>query len=128
MTQTALDYARAYLERGWQPIPVPFRSKKCVLDGWPTLRLTPAEVGAYFTGGAQNIGILNGAPSGGLIDIDLDCPEALAAAGTVLPATNATFGRASTPESHWLYRVDPPPRTKQFVDPLRPKEAGMLLE
>ncbi|MED7678934.1 hypothetical protein GN286_13470 [Rhodobacteraceae bacterium IMCC15231] len=39
----------------------------------------------------HNIGILNGAASG-LIDIDLDCAEAVAFADLFLPETVASFG------------------------------------
>ena len=50
-----------------------------------------------------NIGILTGEPSGWLIDIDLDCPEAVAAARLLLPPTGFVYGRPSNPDSHWLY-------------------------
>lgn len=52
----------------------------------------------------DNVGVRLGAPSGGLVDIDLDCPEAVALAPAFLPPT-ATFGRTSKPRSHWLYKV-----------------------
>src|SRR5260370_1189416 len=41
--------------------------------------------------------------SSGLTDIDLDCPEAIALAPYILPATDAVFGRQSKPASHFLY-------------------------
>ena len=74
---TTPDAAREYLSRGWQPIPVPHRSKKPALKGWPDLRLTAADLARHFNGQPSNLGILLGEPSGGLVDADLDCAEAL---------------------------------------------------
>src|SRR5437762_2149011 len=47
---TTPDAAREYLSRGWQPIPVPHRSKKPALKGWPDLRLTAADLARHFNG------------------------------------------------------------------------------
>ena len=103
---TALDLARSYIKRGWAPIPVPHRSKAPIIKGWQTLPITEADAPRFFNGAPQNIGILLGPASGGLTDVDLDCPEACAVAPYLLPRTAATFGRASRPSSHWLYRTD----------------------
>src|SRR5690606_25217523 len=43
-------------------------------------------------------------PASGIVDVDLDCEEAVALAPHFLPPT-CTFGRASAPRSHYLYRV-----------------------
>ena len=40
-----------------------------------------------------------------VVDIDLDCPEALLLADYFIPSTNLEFGRASTPRSHRLLKV-----------------------
>src|SRR5690606_32784070 len=50
----------------------------------------------------DNVGVRLGEPSGWLVDVDLDCAEAIALAPMFLPPT-ATFGRLSKPRSHWLY-------------------------
>jgi hypothetical protein len=60
----------------------------------------------YFNGDPTNIGVLTGTPSGGLVDVDIDSPDALKFAPHFLPQTNCIFGRLSNPQSHWLYRVD----------------------
>jgi AAA domain/Bifunctional DNA primase/polymerase, N-terminal len=99
---TALDFALEYIARGWAPIPVPSRSKNPGRSGWEQLRTTHETVANYFNG-ATNIGILLGAPSGGLTDIDLDCDEAVSVAAYFLPKTDAIFGRAGRRNSHWLY-------------------------
>ncbi len=94
-----------YIIRGWAPIPIPHRSKGPVIDAWQGLKVTAASAGAYFNGARQNVGVVLGKASGGLTDIDLDCPEAIAAAAYVLPRT-AVFGRPSKPASHWVYKTN----------------------
>src|SRR5206468_4059449 len=113
---TTPDAAREYLSRGWQPIPVPHRSKKPALKGWPDLRLTAADLARHFNGQPSNLGILLGEPSGGLVDADLDCAEALYLAPAFLPPTGSCFGRTSKRRSHWLYVVTTAVGTKKFVD------------
>src|SRR6266566_4884974 len=113
---TTLDAAQEYVSRGWQPIPVPHRSKKPVLNGWPDLRLSAADLARHFNGQPSNLGILLGEPSGGLVDADLDCAEALYLAPAFLPPTGSCFGRTSKRRSHWLYVVTTAVGTEKFVD------------
>ena len=40
-----------------------------------------------------------------IVDIDLDCLEAIKLALYFLPATSMKYGRESNPSSHWLYKV-----------------------
>ena len=40
-----------------------------------------------------------------ILDIDLDCMEAIKLAPYFLPATNMKYGRQSNPTSHWLFKV-----------------------
>jgi hypothetical protein len=100
-----LAAARDYIERGWAPIPVPFRTKGPVLDAWQTIRINAETAPSFFNGAPQNIGIILGAASGGLCDLDLDCSEAIAAAPYILPRT-AVFGREGKRGSHWIYRTN----------------------
>ena len=65
----ALAAARDYIERGWAPIPVPFRTKGPLLDEWQTLRINAETAPNFFNGAPQNIGIILGAASGGLCDL-----------------------------------------------------------
>ena len=99
--------ARAYLDRGWAPIVLPFRSKQPATKRWPELRLTAAKLDRILVSGRHNLSLLTGPPSGGLADVDLDTPEArtLARATGWLPPTDAVFGRAGSPRSHALYTV-----------------------
>lgn len=116
-----LDLAHNYLARGLCVVPVKYKGKKPFHDGngltdWPNLRLTANELPAYFNENAQNVGVLLGEASGGLVDVDLDCIEAVTLAPAFLPQTGATFGRASRPRSHWLYYTVL--ATRKFFDPL----------
>src|SRR3989454_7153550 len=114
---TTLDAAQEYVSRGWQPIPVPHRSKKPVLNGWPDLRLSAADLARHFDGQPSNLGVLLGVPSGWLVDADLDCDEALRLGPALLPPTGSHFGRASKRSSHRLYVVTTAVHTEKFVDP-----------
>jgi hypothetical protein len=100
-----LTAARDYIERGWAPIPVPFRTRGPILNAWQTLRIDAETARDFFNGAPQNIGIILGAASGGLCDLDLDCSEAIAAAPYILPRT-AVFGHTSKRGSHWIYRAN----------------------
>jgi hypothetical protein len=99
------------------PLPVAFRSKNPGFDDWQKFAVSEADLPIHFNGQPQNIGVLLGKASGNLVDVDLDCQEGLAIASYFLPATDAVFGRASKPESHWLYSTNI--KTQQFADPIR---------
>lgn len=104
MTGTTVGRAREYVRRGWCVVPIPRRSKAPVIPAWQNLRLTEAELPERFSNGC-NVGVLLGEPSGGLVDIDLDSPDAVALADVFLPPTGAVFGRAGKHGSHRLYMV-----------------------
>ncbi len=109
------DRVRAYIREGLAPIPIPRGEKEPVLKGWPQLRIQEEEVPRYWND-SQNVGILTGAPSGGLVDVDLDCPEAVAVADVLLPRTGRVHGRPGNPSSHRWYIADPIPRTTKLKD------------
>jgi len=96
-----LEAARDYARRGWAVLPIPYRSKNPGFEGWQTFRATERHFGSV-----GNIGVRLGGDSGGLVDVDLDCAEALELADTYLPVTRAVFGRPSKPRSHRLYLAD----------------------
>ena len=123
---TALDVARDYIRRGWNPVPIPHGSKGPRTRDWQLVTITPENVTQYFNGRDQNIGVQLGPKSGGLCDVDLDCPEAVQLARCFLPMTPAVFGRRSKPRSHYLYKVpDPKPVTViKHCD----EEGGALIE
>ena len=119
----ALDYARFYTEEmGLSVIPIPHKKKGPVEKGWPDLRLSLDDLPDHFNGRPQNIGVLLGEPSGWVVDIDLDCDEARILAPKFLPET-FTFGRNSSPRSHFLFRCVGA-STEKFTAP----SGKMLLE
>jgi hypothetical protein len=113
--ESALDAALNYIARGWSPIPIPIRSKNPGRGKWQALRITAATVRRHFNGSPQNVGVLLGAPSGDLIDVDLDHPLAVRLADQFLPPTEAVFGRPGNPRSHRIYRSLSPIKTKKFA-------------
>src|SRR4051794_33359902 len=118
------EAARLYIERGWAIVPIPLGEKAPRLKGWQTKSLSATDLPLYFKV-EGNIGIRLGDPSRRLVDVDLDCVEAIALAHELLPSTGLIFGRASKRHSHWLYNVDEPP---QKTIPLLDHEGGMLVE
>ncbi len=112
-----LEDAFDLAHRGFSVIPVPHCKKGPTLKGWQNLRLTADDLPRYFNGQPSNFGILLGEPSGYLVDVDLDCPEAVELAPKYLPTTGAIFGRESNPRSHWLFRVGTDIETTRHKDP-----------
>jgi hypothetical protein len=100
----AREAARQYIRRGWCVIPVPAASKNPNRPGWQNERHAEADIERVFAPGG-NVGLLTGAPSGGLLDTDLDTLEAIAAAPYFLPATDLRHGRPSKPSSHYWHGV-----------------------
>ena len=118
---TPLDIALEYIARGWNPLPLPFRSKRPEGSAWQSRIIDAATAPLHFNGVQSNIGIILGPSSRGLTDIDLDCQEAIAVAPFILPRTGAIFGRPSKRSSHWLYYSDlsvtAEGAAQRFVDP-----------
>jgi hypothetical protein len=123
MIGSTLDFARRYFDLGWRPIPIPTGQKGPKLPGWPDLVITEPQLARYF-GRGQNIGVVLRPP---LVDVDLDCREAVTLAPLYLPATGAVFGRPAKPGSHRLYIAEGAV-FETFADPLAPKAGNMLLE
>jgi hypothetical protein len=119
----ALEAARDYVRRGWRIAPVPAGQKRCRYSGWPNLVITLADLPNLF-GDGGNVAVVLGVPSGELVDVDLDCDEALPLADLYLPKTGAVFGRKSRPGSHRLY-IAPGAGYASFADPL---DGHMLIE
>lgn len=110
-----MNAALQYQKRGWTPL-IYARGRKAPREkSWPTRVYTEAELEAACTK-PHNVGVILGERSGGLVDIDLDCGEAVRQAGAFLPGTDAVFGRASKPRSHWLYGCTPCPKSTTFKD------------
>src|ERR1700722_582932 len=116
---TPIEAARDWLARGFLPVPVPFREKGPVEDGWQKMRLSFNDLPRYFNSQPQNIGILLGDDSG-TADIDCDGMEAVAAAVEFVTPTGICFGRKSKPASHYIYRSIPRTRSrKSLIQPIK---------
>lgn len=115
MDNNTLKIVSAYVSFGWCVIPVPAGKKEPVIKEWQNLRLSKEDLPVYFSNGT-GVGLLNGAPSGNLIDIDLDWPEARAVAPAFLPETHRISGRAGAQHSHYWYKGKQLVKTKKFED------------
>lgn len=115
-----LEAAGEYLRRGWAPLPVRYRAKAPIPAAWHSYIATAAD----FVGNG-NIGVIMGERSGGLVDVDLDCAEAVELADIYLPHTGAVFGRAGKPRSHRLY-IALGVHFEKFSDPIN--DGSCLLE
>ena len=82
-----------------------------------SISLMESDLPSHFGNVHQNIGLLLGEPSGGLIDVDLDSTEALALAPILLPDTDCIFGRQSKQGSHRLDIASPLVNTVKFQSP-----------
>jgi hypothetical protein len=98
----ALQAARKYTLRGWHVIPIDLGSKKPSMKDWQRLRLEIGELDDHFDE-PKNVGVLLGKPSRHLIDVDLDCSEAIELAEHFLPRTKRIHGRKSKMASHYWY-------------------------
>jgi hypothetical protein len=114
--------ASRYLSQGYAPIPVEYQGKTPLLPKWPHAALCEDDLPRHFGSVPRNIGIVLGARSNGLIDLDIDDDLALILAPVFLPTTGMIFGRSSRPRSHWLYR-SAATKTKKFTD-----DNGMIVE
>ncbi|HUO08146.1 MAG TPA: zincin-like metallopeptidase domain-containing protein [Phycisphaerae bacterium] len=113
------DAAQEYLRQGYAPIPILAGQKGPDYPDWQNLRLEERDLFEAFRG-YGNIGLLLGAPSGHLVDVDLDCEEARQLADRLLPPTDAVTGRPGSPRSHRWY-ICPGLQTTQRRDPLTRK-------
>lgn len=125
-TPSTLTAARTAIEQGWSPIPIPRGGKRPVLKDWTNLRYRSAHELEDAFEEDSNLGLLLGAPSSGLVDVDLDCLEARMLADAFLPHTGMVHGRDGAPGSHRWYVVNAEVATKRYQTPA--PEAATLLE
>ncbi|MFG0256080.1 MAG: bifunctional DNA primase/polymerase [Rhodopirellula sp. JB053] len=115
----AREQVAIYRQRGWYCVPLRPRSKSPSRRDWTKLRLKPEAFPEN-----SNIGIILGEPSGWIVDVDLDCPEAIELADQYLPPTVAVTGRPSAPRSHRWY-IAAGATTEKHQDP---NDGSMIVE
>ena len=108
------EAAHWYLDQGFMPVPIFAGSKMPKGDDWQNQRYSHPDIEKVF-GHSENIGIMLGDPSNGLVDVDLDCDEAIELAPLYLPPTPSVHGRGKRPGSHWWYFA-PGLSTRQYKD------------
>ena len=112
--ETAAKAALAYISHGLAPLPLPPMSKAPIMKGWPNFKCAKEDIPKHFAGEC-NIAVLLGVPSDGVVDVDLDTPEAVALAPDFLPPSACVFGRESRRASHYEYRVKGPIKSRQWT-------------
>ena len=117
--------AHAMREMEIVPVEVMRGEKRPLRAEWEraTLASSVVEIPTWKEG--NNVGALWGEPSGWIIDVDLDCEDAVKAAHEYLPQT-LTYGRETNPRSHHLFHCVGAENTKYALDPLAMKERGAL--
>jgi hypothetical protein len=84
----------------WVPLRLRGKSPDCMGDGWQKRALVDAV--PEFKAG-ENIGVLLGAPSGGLVRLDPDFRSIAAVSQILFPEPTLVFSRKSSPGSGRLY-------------------------
>lgn len=96
------ELVRKYVDLGWEPIMLPAKQKRPNYEWGEPRSWSREDVEDAFSG-SSNVGIALGGRSGGLIDLDLDCPEAVHFSENLLGHL-PSFGRKGSPSSHRLVK------------------------
>lgn len=118
--ERAITAVREYRKKGWRVFPLPVGEKKPDREkGWlkQVEGVTDDNVEELW-GRGENVGVVLDPP---IVDVDLDCDEAVRVADRFLPPTPCRFTRKSVPGiAHWVYECpgeDNP--SKAFTDPVQ---------
>ena len=110
-----LSAAQGYLARGLSPIRLGPKSKK-PLGKHDANAITAANAARLIDHGGYNLGLRLGPDHDGLVDFDLDWPEARRLGGLLLDRF-ARFGREGARGSHYLLRGSDAVASKKFDMP-----------
>jgi hypothetical protein len=105
LTGNSLNDALAYHAEGLTPLPVKCGRKEPAISNWQIETLSPDKYREYWSGEKPcGVAIALGARSKGLIDLDLDWPEARQLADSLhfIFGAFTAFGRKSTPRAHHI--------------------------
>lgn len=114
-----LAAARQYVQSGFTPISVRPGDKAPEARSWTSTRWRGPDdplLEQVFVGD-KNVGLALGGDAG-LVDVDLDCDEAVLIARYALPHTEMISGRESVPASHYWY-LCPGAVSAKYQDPIR---------
>lgn len=100
---------------------IPLSGKKPLTEGWQNTKESHPD--ALDPETDDNIGVVLGDASKGMVDVDIDRPSALPLARFFLPKTEMIFGRESKPRSHWIYRCGEAGSCRKWQD-----EKGVIVE
>jgi hypothetical protein len=100
------------ITEGWALVPVLPGTKAPRDSEWSKKTYAPTDFGP-----GDNVGAKCGLPSGGRVDVDVDSPEAVAAARVLLYETGLIHGRPGKPSSHhWYLCTDAQTETYESLD------------
>jgi hypothetical protein len=126
-TSPAHDFALDLARRSHPVIPIHYGTKTPTCKDWQWLSIGPGDVQTYFNGEPMNVAVRLDE----IVDVDLDCGQAIAVAPYFLPKTAWRTGRKSAPDSHHFFRHrgDVPDKL-ELRDPLdhRGQHKGLLVE
>ncbi|WP_020469526.1 bifunctional DNA primase/polymerase [Zavarzinella formosa] len=118
-SQTLSQYARKYYENGWAPVAYEQGTKAPKTQGWQNLNfknLGDDYLNDKFPEGFNNnVGLVLGVNSSGLVDVDCDCEEAVLVAEMFLPTTRMKHGRGGKTTHYWYRVTDQPGASKKFT-------------
>lgn len=100
-----------YISEGWSVLPVPSGRKAPEVKDWVNRVF---DIGDFQAD--DNIGIRLGEPSGHLVDVDLDCAEAVAAAPEIMIPTARCHGRPTVGVSHYWYISKGIEKSERWLD------------
>jgi hypothetical protein len=123
MSELVRGWAGRYIDKGWAPVVLEAGSKKPAHVGWLDTRITRSNILIHFDREDHGIGLVLGAPSGGLVAVDLDSPEAAQLGPSLLPPTDLIRGRPNSTRRIFFYRTDDPPAPR-FLKGLELKSTG----
>ena len=109
---------KEYLDAGLRVAPIRKGDAHPPFNEWQKRQFKASDFKQH-----HGIALVLGQPENNpIVDVDLDIPETVQLADTILPNTGCVFGRFSNPNSHRLYRTKGP--TKKWKHP----KVGCLVE
>ncbi|MCO5760318.1 MAG: bifunctional DNA primase/polymerase, partial [Chromatiaceae bacterium] len=112
--------AQAY-QLGLCPVRLHPRAKRPIAKEWNRVTRQNLDLEDFSEG--ENVGILWGPESGGVVDVDIDNDLACSLASQFLPQT-FVYGHTSRPRSHYLYRVSEAIKRQTFQN----EGGGIVIE